>query len=130
MRVLEVGQTLDRYTIEALVGEGGVGQVYRAFDTRLRRHVALKVLRLPEADPEDAVADVLREARAAAAIAHPNVTAVLDAGELEGAPSSPWSTCLAPRCAGSSGRAAYPWRGASAGSSTSPLRWPPRIRWA
>ena len=84
MTVLEVGQTLDRYTIEALVGEGGVGQVYRAFDTRLRRHVALKVLRVPEADPEAAVADVLREARAAAAIAHPNVTAVLDAGELEG----------------------------------------------
>ena len=84
MTVLEIGQTLDRYTIEALVGEGGVGQVYRAFDTRLRRHVALKVLRVPEADPEDAVADVLREARAAAAIAHPNVTAVLDAGELEG----------------------------------------------
>jgi eukaryotic-like serine/threonine-protein kinase len=84
MTALEVGQSLDRYTIEALVGEGGMGQVYRAFDTRLRRHVALKVLRIPEADPEAAVAEVLREARAAAAIAHPNVTAVLDAGELEG----------------------------------------------
>ena len=81
---LAVGQTLDRYTIEALVGEGGMGQVYRAFDTRLRRHVALKVLRFSEADPEDAIAEVLREARAAAAIAHPNVTAVLDAGELAG----------------------------------------------
>ncbi len=81
---LTAGQTLDRYTIETLVGEGGMGRVYRAFDPRLRRHVALKVLRLAAGDPENAVADVLREARAAAAIAHPNATAVFDAGELEG----------------------------------------------
>ncbi len=81
---LEAGQTLDRYAIEALVGEGGMGRVYRAFDTRLHRHVALKVLNVTAADPENAVADVLREARAAAAIAHPNATSVFDAGELSG----------------------------------------------
>ena len=80
----EAGQTLDRYAIEALVGEGGMGRVYRAFDTRLHRHVALKILRVTSGDPENAVADVLREARAAAAIAHPNATSVFDAGELEG----------------------------------------------
>ena len=82
--VLTAGQTLDRYTIEALVGEGGMGRVYRAFDARLHRHVALKVLRVTAGDPESGVADVLREARAAAVIAHPNATAVFDAGELEG----------------------------------------------
>jgi serine/threonine-protein kinase len=81
---LVAGQTLDRYAIEALIGEGGMGRVYRAFDTRLHRHVALKVLRVTAEDPGNAVADVLREARAAAAIAHPNATAVFDAGELEG----------------------------------------------
>ena len=81
---LEAGQTLDRYTIEALVGEGGMGRVYRAFDTRLHRRVALKVLHVTAGDPGNAVADVLREARAAAAITHPNATAVFDAGELEG----------------------------------------------
>ncbi|MEP7124197.1 MAG: DUF2378 family protein [Byssovorax sp.] len=82
--VLTAGQTLDRYTIETLVGEGGMGRVYRAFDARLHRHVALKVLRVAAGDPENAVANVLREARAAAAITHPNATAVFDAGELEG----------------------------------------------
>lgn len=82
--VLTAGQTLDRYTIETLVGEGGMGRVYRAFDARLNRHVALKVLRVTAGDPGNGVADVLREARAAAAIAHPNATAVFDAGELEG----------------------------------------------
>jgi uncharacterized protein (TIGR02265 family) len=81
---LEAGQKLDRYTIEALVGEGGMGRVYRAFDERLHRRVALKVLHVTAGDPENAVADVLREARAAAAITHPNATAVFDAGELEG----------------------------------------------
>jgi uncharacterized protein (TIGR02265 family) len=84
MKVLEAGQQLDRYTIEALVGEGGMGRVYRAFDQRLHRHVALKVLRVVEGDPEVGVADVLREARAAAAITHPNATAVFDVGELDG----------------------------------------------
>ena len=82
--VLEAGQTLDRYAIEALVGEGGMGRVYRAFDTRLQRHVALKILHITAEDPGNAVADMLREARAAAAITHPNATAVFDAGELEG----------------------------------------------
>lgn len=84
--VLEAGQQLDRYTIEALVGEGGMGRVYRAFDTRLHRHVALKVLLRAAGDPAGAVTEVLREARAAAAITHPNATAVFDAGEFEGRP--------------------------------------------
>jgi serine/threonine-protein kinase len=84
LMALTEGQTLDRYTIETLVGEGGMGRVYRAFDARLHRHVALKVLRVTAGDTENGVADVLREARAAAAITHPNATAVFDAGELEG----------------------------------------------
>jgi len=81
---LEAGHALDRYTIEALVGEGGMGHVYCAFDTRLQRRVALKVLRAAPTTLDQGVADVLREARAAAAIAHPNATAVFDAGEFEG----------------------------------------------
>lgn len=84
MMALEAGHTLDRYTIEALVGEGGMGHVYRAFDTRLHRRVALKVLRVAPTTLDQAGADVLREARAAAAIAHPNATAVFDAGEFAG----------------------------------------------
>jgi len=81
---VQPGQKFDRYAIEELVGEGGMGRVYRAFDTRLERRVALKVLYAAGGDAAEAVAIALREARAAAAIAHPNATAVYDAHEIEG----------------------------------------------
>ncbi|MBI5532877.1 MAG: serine/threonine protein kinase [Deltaproteobacteria bacterium] len=87
---LPIGGAFERYTIEALIGQGGMGQVYRAFDPKLQRRVALKVL---HAGPQDdaatwgeAVARMLREARAAAALDHPNVVAVFDLGEFEGTP--------------------------------------------
>ena len=83
----EPGSQLDRYTIEAVIGEGGMGRVCRAYDTRLQRRVAIKVLHLADgADATDNVASALREARAAAAIAHPNATAVYDADTLDGVP--------------------------------------------
>ncbi len=77
------GETFERYTIEALIGRGGMGEVYRAMDTLLRRRVALKVLR-PDKERPDAVARLYREARAAAALAHPNAVALHDVGEAEG----------------------------------------------
>jgi serine/threonine-protein kinase len=84
---LQPGNQLDRYTIEAVIGEGGMGRVCRAYDTRLQRRVAIKVLHLAEgAEAADNVASALREARAAAAIAHPNATAVYDADTLAGVP--------------------------------------------
>ena len=87
---LRPGESFDRYTIELLLGEGGMGEVYRALDTRLDRRIALKVLRRPrDGDAEAwerAVAGMLREARAAAALNHPNAIAVYDVGEVEGAP--------------------------------------------
>ncbi|HEU4410104.1 MAG TPA: serine/threonine-protein kinase [Polyangiaceae bacterium] len=77
------GDRFDRYVIEALLGRGGMGEVYRAYDERLRRRVALKLLR-PEggAGPEA----MLREARAAAALRHPNAVAVYDVAESAGRP--------------------------------------------
>ncbi len=78
------GQNFDRYTVEQLLGEGGMGRVYLAFDTRLERRVALKVLHPLSGDEGESVATALREARAAAAIAHPNATAVYDADEIDG----------------------------------------------
>jgi serine/threonine-protein kinase len=84
------GDTFDRYAIEALLGEGGMGEVYRANDTRLRRKVALKVLRQGEDEDSEiwaqAVARMLREARAAAALSHPGAVAIYDVGQHEGTP--------------------------------------------
>ncbi|MDB5220048.1 MAG: Serine/threonine protein kinase [Myxococcaceae bacterium] len=81
--MLTVGQTFARYVIEAAIGEGGMGEVYRAFDDKLRRKVALKVLH-PDLAVPDAAARLVREARAAAAFAHPNTIAIYDLGEIDG----------------------------------------------
>ena len=81
-------KTLDRigrYTIEARLGRGAMGDVYLAYDTRLHRRVALKVLgEAVEGMGVAAVAAALREARAAGAIMHPNATAVFDADDADG----------------------------------------------
>ncbi len=73
-----------RYRIEAEIGRGGMGRVYRALDTSLERYVALKVLGA-NADAE-ARARLCREARAAAAFTHPNAVATYDVGDIDGQP--------------------------------------------
>ena len=87
--MLKPGDTFERYTIEAPLGQGGMGCVYRAHDARLGRRVALKVIsdgqRDEQADAE-ANARLLREARAAAAFDHPNAVSIFDVGEYEGTP--------------------------------------------
>jgi hypothetical protein len=83
--MLKPGDAFERYTIEALLGQGGMGCVYRAYDPRLGRRVALKVISDGSA-PADANARLVREARAAAALDHPNAVAIFDVGELDGAP--------------------------------------------
>jgi protein kinase-like protein len=81
-RVVRAGERFDRYVIEALLGRGGMGEVYRAYDERLRRRVALKLLHAG-GDPAGPGA-MLREARAAAALHHPNAVAVYDVAEADG----------------------------------------------
>jgi serine/threonine-protein kinase len=79
-----VGEELAGYRIQALAGRGGMGEVYRAFDERLGRNVALKVLVPRLADDERFRERFLRESRLAAGIDHPNVIPVYEAGEAEG----------------------------------------------
>src|SRR5688572_13225993 len=81
---LAAGQTLGPYEIVAPIGAGGMGEVYRAVDPRLGREIALKLLP-PEtaADPER-LARFRREARAAAALNHPNVVTVYSVEESGG----------------------------------------------
>ena len=86
-----VGDTFERYRVEALLGQGGMGQVYRAYDPVLRRRVALKVLLASHAQARSgagpSLADrLLREARAVAALRHPNIVSVYDVGEAGGEP--------------------------------------------
>src|SRR6266700_6614588 len=69
-----IGSTIGRYAIEARLGEGGMGAVYRARDTQLERTVAIKILSA-DAGP-DRRAQLVREARAASALSHPNIVTI------------------------------------------------------
>ncbi|NUO53715.1 MAG: serine/threonine protein kinase [Polyangiaceae bacterium] len=82
--MLKPGDKIDRFRIEEPLGEGGMGRVFRAYDERLDRRVAIKVL-VRDEDP-DARTRLVREARAVAQLDHPNVVAVYDVGEFEGSP--------------------------------------------
>ncbi|HEX6850145.1 MAG TPA: protein kinase, partial [Candidatus Polarisedimenticolaceae bacterium] len=81
---LQPGGSLGPYRIRKLLGEGGMGRVFLAEDERLGRAVALKVLSSEAADDPVARERMFREARAASQIAHPNVAAVHDIGEVDG----------------------------------------------
>jgi len=86
---LASGASFARYKVEGSLGDGGMGHVYRAFDTQLHRRVALKLLNVGgdasnKASP--AAELLLREARAAAALNHANAVTVFEVGEHEGVP--------------------------------------------
>src|SRR5688572_18881265 len=79
-----LGQTISgRYLIRELIGEGGMGAVYLAEHTHMRKRVALKLLHAEMNDNEEVLARFRREAEAAARIEHPNVVAATDFGQLE-----------------------------------------------
>src|SRR5712691_11860658 len=77
-----IGQALGHYRIEALLGAGGAGVVYRAFDAKLQRTVAVKLL--SGTHDETNRARVLQEARAASALNHPNICTIYEVDEAGG----------------------------------------------
>ena len=79
------GRTFGHYTIESLLGTGGMGSVYRAKDERLDRQVAIKVLAPALAADSEFRERFLRESRLAASLDHPNIIPIYDAGEVDGA---------------------------------------------
>ncbi len=83
---LAAGTKLGEYEVKSLVGSGGMGEVYRARDSRLGRDVAIKVLPSSLSADPDRLRRFEQEARAAAALNHPNILAVHQMGTHEGAP--------------------------------------------
>ncbi|HKR83905.1 MAG TPA: protein kinase, partial [Terriglobales bacterium] len=74
------------YEVQSLIGSGGMGEVYRAHDLKLDRDVAVKVLRALPLPDRDRLRRFEQEARAAAALNHPNIVAVFQMGTYEGTP--------------------------------------------
>jgi serine/threonine protein kinase len=83
---LAVGTKLDDYEILGLLGAGGMGEVYRARDSVLRREVAIKVLPPVVSQDSSRLRRFEQEAQAAAALNHPNILAVYTLGNFEGSP--------------------------------------------
>ncbi len=84
-----IGQNFGRYQILELLGEGGMATVYKAYDARLEREVAIKVIRRDAFAPDEM--DMLlkrfeREAKSLGRLSHPNIVGVIDYGEYEGSP--------------------------------------------
>jgi len=79
-----IGRTLAHYHIDAAIGAGGMGQVYRATDTKLGRSVALKVLPPDMARDAERLARFQREARAVAALNHPHIVTIFSVEEQDG----------------------------------------------
>ena len=73
---LQVGSRLGHFDVTALIGEGGMGQVYRATDTQLGRDVALKILPDAFAADPDRLARFQREAKVLASLNHPNIAQI------------------------------------------------------
>ena len=78
---LTPGEKLGRYEIRSKIGAGGMGEVYLAEDTRLHRKVALKILPTELAANKDRMRRFEQEARAAAALNHPNIAHIYEIGE-------------------------------------------------
>src|SRR5229473_1777820 len=81
---LVTGTKLGRYEIRTQLGAGGMGEVYLAQDTKLDRKVALKILPAELASNRDRMERFIREAKAAAALSHPNIAQIFEIGEVSG----------------------------------------------
>src|SRR3990172_6744147 len=78
-----LGETIGHYRLTDRLGAGAMGEVYLAEDTRLHRPVALKMLPVDAGGDEAAAARLVREARVASALTHPNIAVIYEIGEVE-----------------------------------------------
>lgn len=83
MRSTPLPEHIGRFQVEALLGRGGMGEVYKAFDPTLQRIVAVKTVR-PDIDRPEYLDRLMREAQACARLSHPNIVTVYEAGQIDG----------------------------------------------
>ncbi len=76
-------ESIGRFQIQELLGRGGMGEVYKAFDPTLQRTVAVKTVR-PDIDRPEYLERMMREAQACARLSHPNIVTVFEAGQDDG----------------------------------------------
>src|SRR5271154_6215237 len=81
-----IGRTVSRYRVVEVIGVGGMGVVYRAEDTRLRRAVALKFVSSALAQDDVALRQFEREARTASSLSHANICTIYEIDNFEGEP--------------------------------------------
>jgi serine/threonine protein kinase/tetratricopeptide (TPR) repeat protein len=81
---LDTGTKLGRYEIRSQIGKGGMGEVYLAEDTKLNRKVAIKILPAEVASDKERMRRFVQEAKAAAALNHPNIAHIYEIGEAKG----------------------------------------------
>jgi serine/threonine protein kinase len=110
--MLTIGTRLGPYQILAPLGQGGMGEVYRAKDLRLDRQVAVKVVSEELAQDPDRLARFEREAKAVAALAHPNILVLYDVGREQGVPFAVTELLEGVTLRGRLADAAVPWRDA------------------
>ncbi|MCD9189104.1 MAG: protein kinase [Pyrinomonadaceae bacterium] len=79
--ILTTGKKIDRYEIRTMLGAGGMGEVYAAYDTQMERTIALKILK--KNDSKENLDRFRREAKAVSALSHPNIVTVYDFGQFE-----------------------------------------------
>jgi serine/threonine protein kinase len=121
--LLARGATIGRFQVIALVGKGGMGEVYAAYDPELDRNVAIKLLRAGKnSDSDEGRARMMREAQATARVSHPNVVIVYDAGTFQDRARAAGRRCWRsspPRAAGWRRRTSAIWFTATSSPTTS-----------
>ncbi len=127
---LQPGARLGGYQLADQIGHGGMATVYRARDLRLARWVAVKVLARELAADEGFRQRFIRESRSAAAVDHPHIIPIFEAGEADGVLFIAMRYIAGRTCAGSSTTRTARWRprGRPASSTRSPGRWTRRTR--
>jgi serine/threonine protein kinase len=119
-----IGYTLRHYRIESKLGQGGMGVVYKARDTKLGRPVAIKVLSAESVAHPGRKQRFIQEARAASALNHPSIITIYEIDAAEGVDFIAWSSWTASPSTISSAARACPSLRSSVTLSRSPMPWP------